>query len=196
MKTKFRFAAVLLCALAGSLAHQAAHAYALFFETSANPVNVGDTFTVKVQLDDPAYLVAADFVMDFSKLLVQVTGASSPSFGAGLTSTIVNGDGTATFSMFSFPGFDATATGPITLVEVAFEAIAEGSALISVRSPADLGFDVGAPADVAQADASDARVEVRIRSGTVNVPEPESLALLGVAIAAAGLGVARRRAIA
>lgn len=196
MKTKFRFAAVLLCALAGSLAHQAAHAYALFFETSANPVNVGESFTVKVQLDEPAFMASADFVMSFNKSLVQITGASSPSFGAGLFSTIRNGDGDATFSMFSFPGFDATATGPITLVEVAFEAIAEGSALISLTNPAELGFEVGAPADVAQADVSDARVEVRIRPGTGTVPEPESLALLGVAIAAAGAGAARRRAVA
>ena len=194
MKTKFRFAAVLLCALAGFLAHQAAHAFALFFETSANPVNVGDAFTVKVQLDNPASLASADFVVSFSKQLLQVTSASSPSFGTGLSYTIDNSGGSAIFSMSMFPSFDATATGPITLVEVAFQAIADGSAAVSVVTNQDspiLGFDVPPPDT---AFASGARLEFRTGPGTITVPEPVSLSLLGVAIAAGGLAARRRAA--
>jgi len=200
MNTKFRFAAVLLCALAGSLAHQAAHAYALFFETSANPVNVGDTFTVKVQLDDPASLASVDLFMSFDEALLEMTGATSPGFAqladSSFTPTIDNGSGLALFSMESATGFASTATGPLTLLEVSFLALGEGSATISLPKSNDLGFNLAPPLQTAIADGSDARVDVRIRAGTVKVPEPASLALLGVAIAAAGVGAARRRAAA
>ncbi len=200
MKTRFRFAAVLLFALAGSLAHQAAHAYALFFQTSANPVNVGDTFTVNVMLDDPASLASADFVLGFEKALVSLTGASSSSFGAGLTSLVDDANGRAAFSLVDGGvGFAANATGPISLVEVSFKALAEGSATIEVLTAPhtlSLGLNLQAPRDTVTPDVSDARVDVRIRNRTVQIPEPESLALLGIAIAAAGVGAVRRRSAA
>lgn len=198
MKTNFRFAAVLLCALAGSLAHQAAHAYALFFETSANPVQVGDTFTVKVQLDDPASLAATDVVMDFNKTLLSMTGASSPGFApladSSFTSTIDNASGRSVFSMESATGIAPGAAGPLTLVEVSFKALAEGSAAISLLpSPfTSLGFNLQAPADIPLFSISDARVDVRITTPT-KVPEPASLALVGIAVAVAGFGATRRR---
>lgn len=203
MKTLSRFAAVLLVALAGSLAHQAAHAYALFFQTSPNPVNVsvGDTFTVRVMLDDPASLASYDFTLGFDKTLVSLTGATAQTFAANFTSTIDNVvDGIGSFSSFDLSGLAADAAGPITLAEVSFTALADGSTTISVLDPLEvrrqpsLGFNLAA--DTAKPDISDARSDVNIRTGTVRVPEPASLALLGVAIVAAGVGAARRRAAA
>lgn len=193
MNTKFRFAAALLLALAGSLAQQAAHAYSLTFQTSANPVNVGDNFTIKVLLDDPAYLGSADLFMEFDNALVEATGASSPSFLANFLPTLDNPQGKASFGMVDAIGFDATAAGPITLVEMAFKAIAEGSASIALVAPTELGFNTPPSGEIVLPGLQGARVDVRITGRTRPIPEPGSLALLGVAMAAAGYGATRRR---
>ena len=195
MITKFRFVAVLLLALAGSVVQQAAHAYVLTLEASPNPVSVGGNVVVSVMLDDPASFASADIGLTYSSTLLKIIGRTplNPFISQG--GPIDEAAGTMSFSFFDPTGLAANATGPVTVAQFLFEAIAEGSAVVALTS-GDLGFNLPDPASSAIADVSDARVDIRIQNRTVRIPEPESLALLGVAIVAAGVGAARRRAAA
>jgi hypothetical protein len=190
--TKFRFLAALLLALAGSVVHQAAHAYVLTLQASPNPVSVGGNVVVSVMLDDPAAFASADIGLTYSSSLLKIIGRTPliPFISQG--GPIDEAAGTMSFSFFDPIGLAANATGPVSLAQFTFEAIAEGSAAIALTY-GDLGFNLPDPASTAVADVSDARAEIRITSGTVRVPEPGSLALLGVAMAAAGYAATRRR---
>lgn len=192
MITKFRFFAVLLLALAGSFVQQAAHAYVLTLQASPNPVSVGGNVVVSVLLDNPASFASADLNVTYNSTLLKIIDRTPliPFLSGG--GAINEAAGTMAFS-FSDPfGLAANATGPVTVAQFLFEAIAEGSAVVALTS-GDLGFNLPDPASSAIADVSDARAEIRITGGTVRVPEPGSLALLGVAMAAAGHAAARRR---
>ncbi len=192
MFTKFRFLAVLLFALAGSVVQQAAHAYVLTLGASPNPVSVGGNVVVSVMLDDPASFASADLGLTYTSSLLKIIDRTplNPFLSQG--GAIDEAAGTIVFS-FSDPfGLAANATGPVTVAQFLFEAIAEGSAEVALTS-GDLGFNLPDPASSAIADVSDARAEIRITDGTVRVPEPGSLALLGVAMAAAGYAASRRR---
>lgn len=192
MITKFRFVAALLFALAGSVVHQAAHAYVLTLQGSPNPVSVGGNVVVSVILDNPASLQSASLNLTYSSAFLKIIDRTplSPFLSQG--GPIDEAAGTIGFS-FSDPfGLAANATGPISIAQFVFEAIAEGSAAAALTS-GTLGFDLPPPTNSALADVSDARAEFRITSRTVQVPEPGSFALLGVAMAAAGYAATRRR---
>jgi len=199
MKTQFRFVAALLLALAGSVAQQSAHAYALFFELSpaTNPVEVGSAFTLKVMLDDPSLLASADISLRFTGP-VSFSNVAFVAFdgvpGGGLDLSV---PGTPTIQLSGFAvldGFPDAAPGPMTLASVDFLTTGTGSATFEITN-AFLGVALPAdPNSTVVPDLSDARLTVRVVDPTQKVPEPGSLALVGVAVAAAGLTARRRRA--
>lgn len=193
MITKFRFLVALLLALAGSVVQQAAHAYVLTLEASPNPVSVGGNVVVSVMLNNPASFASADLGLTYSSSLLKIIDRTPliPFLSQG--GPIDEAAGTIVFSFSDLFGLAANATGPVTVAQFLFEAIAQGSAEVALTF-GDLGFILPAdPASTAIADVSDARAEIRITDGTVRVPEPGSLALLGVAMAAAGYAATRRR---
>jgi hypothetical protein len=192
MITKFRFLAALLLALAGSVVQQAAHAYVLTLEASPNPVSVGGNVVVSVMLNNPASFASADIGLTYSSTLLKIIDRTPliPFINQG--GPIDEAAGTILFSFFDPFGLAANATGPVTVAQFTFEAIAEGPAVVALTS--------GTSGSICRtrrvppiADVSDARAEIRITDGTVRVPEPGSLALLGVAMAAAGYAATRRR---
>jgi hypothetical protein len=192
MIAKFRFAAALLLALAGSVVHQAAHAYVLTLQASPNPVSVGGNVVVSVMLDDPKFFTSADIGLTYSSTLLKIIDRTPliPFINDG--GPINEADGTILFSFLDPFGLGKDATGPLAVAQFTFEAIAQGSAVVFLTS-GDLGFNEPDPDSTFIADVSDARAEISITGRTVRVPEPGSLALLGVAMAAAGYAATRRR---
>ncbi|MFO1320011.1 MAG: cohesin domain-containing protein, partial [Burkholderiales bacterium] len=179
---KARFLALLLWGFASLFASTGVHAYALFLESSAASVDVGQSFSLSVKLDDPASMGSFDFTLGFDPLRLQVQNQTIGGFDPApdfSSSSVNNTTGEFTASAFQAAGYAAGAPGPVTLSVIDFKAIAAGSTVLSVTA-AELGLNLPDPNSTATPNLSDAVITIRITNPN-RVPEPGSLALAGLA---------------
>ncbi|MBB3224152.1 cohesin domain-containing protein [Pseudoduganella umbonata] len=151
---------------------------------AANPVTVGQTFELDVQLTDVTDLFSYQFSLQFDPTVLQVIAADQGDF---LGATFGNGGlpdntaGTVSYAFGSLVGAVPGVSGSGSLGTILFQAIGTGNANISFF-------------DTLLLDSGQFDITTTLQGGTIQVlavPEPSTYLMLGVGLV--GLAALRRR---
>jgi len=147
---------------------------------SSDTVDVGQTFTINILIDDPGSVFGFGFFFDFDSSIVQLEGITSSFF----TPPTGNFDTSPSGGTLLITDLFGIQSGTNVLASLTFTALTAGNPLFSI-----FGAMVLDQSGLVFTDVNNGRVNV---GGATPVPEPSTLGLMGLGLAALARRLRRR----